>query len=117
MNPVSAVVVFIVIWWLVLFMVLPWGVRRTETPEAGHDPGAPAKPMLWQAETPKGGAEVTFQEAAADTFQECAAQLKADRATCADTFPDDNDGEGVCNEGSKARFLGCVKTLDAPAAG
>ncbi len=48
MNPVSAVVVFIVIWWLVLFMVLPWGVRRTETPEAGHDPGAPAKPMLWR---------------------------------------------------------------------
>ncbi|MCZ6510709.1 MAG: DUF1467 family protein [Alphaproteobacteria bacterium] len=48
MNPVSAVVVFIVIWWLVLFMVLPWGVRRTETPEPGHDPGAPAKPMLWR---------------------------------------------------------------------
>lgn len=48
MNPVSAVVVFVVIWWLVLFMVLPFGVRRTETPEVGHDPGAPAKPMLWR---------------------------------------------------------------------
>jgi predicted secreted protein len=48
MNPASAVVVFIVIWWLVLFMVLPFGVRRTETPEAGHDPGAPARPMLWR---------------------------------------------------------------------
>jgi predicted secreted protein len=48
MNVVSAVVVFIVIWWLVLFMVLPFGVRRTETPEAGHDPGAPLKPMLWR---------------------------------------------------------------------
>jgi len=48
MNPVSAVVVFVVIWWLVLFMVLPFGVRRTEAPEAGHDPGAPAKPMLWR---------------------------------------------------------------------
>ena len=48
MNPISAVVIFIVIWWLVLFMVLPFGVRRTETPEAGHDPGAPAKPMLWR---------------------------------------------------------------------
>lgn len=48
MNPVSATVIFIVIWWLVLFMVLPFGVRRTETPEAGHDPGAPAKPMLWR---------------------------------------------------------------------
>lgn len=48
MNAVSAVVVFIVIWWLVLFMVLPFGVRRTEAPEAGHDPGAPAQPMLWR---------------------------------------------------------------------
>ena len=48
MNPVSAVVVFIVIWWLVLFMVLPFGVRRNETPQAGHDPGAPAQPMLWR---------------------------------------------------------------------
>lgn len=46
MTPVSAIVVFIVIWWLVLFMVLPWGVRRTENPEEGHDPGAPARPML-----------------------------------------------------------------------
>ncbi|NNE86144.1 MAG: DUF1467 family protein [Alphaproteobacteria bacterium] len=48
MNPVSAVVVFIVIWWLALFIVLPFGVRRTESPEPGHDPGAPAKPMLWR---------------------------------------------------------------------
>ena len=48
MNVVSAVVVFIVIWWLVLFMVLPFGVRRTEAPEEGHDPGAPQQPMLWR---------------------------------------------------------------------
>lgn len=46
MNPVTGVVVYIVIWWVVLFMVLPWGVSRTENPEAGHDHGAPAKPML-----------------------------------------------------------------------
>ncbi len=48
MNIVSAVVVYVVLWWLVLFMVLPWGVRRTESPEQGHDPGAPEKPMLWR---------------------------------------------------------------------
>lgn len=48
MNPVSAVVVFIVIWWLTLFIVLPFGVRRTESPEPGHDHGAPVKPMLWR---------------------------------------------------------------------
>lgn len=48
MNVASAIVVFIVIWWLVMFMVLPFGVRRTENPEAGHDPGAPVHPMLWR---------------------------------------------------------------------
>lgn len=48
MTPVSAIVVFIVIWWLVLFMVLPVGVRRSEAPEEGHDPGAPAQPMMWR---------------------------------------------------------------------
>ncbi|MGB0572012.1 MAG: DUF1467 family protein [Alphaproteobacteria bacterium] len=46
MNPVTAVVLFIIIWWLTLFTVLPWGVRRTENPEDGHDQGAPARPML-----------------------------------------------------------------------
>ena len=46
MNPVSAVVVFIVIWWLVLFMVLPFGIRRPENPQPGDDAGAPANPRL-----------------------------------------------------------------------
>lgn len=38
--------IFLIIWWLVLFAVLPWGVRRQESDEVGHDPGAPANPML-----------------------------------------------------------------------
>ena len=46
MTPVTAFVVFIVIWWLTLFTVLPWGVRRSEDPAEGHDQGAPARPML-----------------------------------------------------------------------
>lgn len=46
MGWVTGIVVYVIIWWLVIFMVLPWGVRRTETPEAGHDHGAPARPML-----------------------------------------------------------------------
>ncbi|MHA1567759.1 MAG: DUF1467 family protein [Alphaproteobacteria bacterium] len=46
MNPLTAVVVFVVIWWLVLFMVLPFGVRRVENPEPGDDAGAPANPRL-----------------------------------------------------------------------
>ena len=40
MNWFSGTLVYIVIWWLVLFMVLPFGVKRTENVEAGHDSGA-----------------------------------------------------------------------------
>lgn len=46
MSWFTGVVVYAVIWWTILFAVLPWGVRRTENPEAGHDPGAPAKPNI-----------------------------------------------------------------------
>jgi len=46
MAPVSAVTVFIVIWWMVFFAVLPWGVRRDDAPQIGNDPGAPARPRL-----------------------------------------------------------------------
>ena len=49
MSIFTALAVYFVIWWLVLFAVLPWGVRSQE--EAGDiapgtDPGAPALPML-----------------------------------------------------------------------
>lgn len=40
--------IFLIIWWLALFAVLPWGVRRQESDDIGHDPGAPANPMLWK---------------------------------------------------------------------
>ncbi len=46
MNPVSAVVIFIIIWWMVLFLVLPFGIRQQEDPAPGDDPGAPANPRL-----------------------------------------------------------------------
>jgi len=40
--------VFLVIWWLTLFMVLPFGVKRVDPDDLlpGEDPGAPAKPQL-----------------------------------------------------------------------
>ena len=41
MNWLGAFFVYMVLWWVVLFMVLPFGVKRQESPEAGHDPGAP----------------------------------------------------------------------------
>jgi len=44
-----AVAIFLTIWWIVLFAILPLGVRSLhedgETPE-GSDPGAPKAPML-----------------------------------------------------------------------
>jgi len=46
MSWVSLGAVYIVVWWMVLFMVLPFGVQRVENPEAGHDRGAPEKPRL-----------------------------------------------------------------------
>lgn len=33
-------------WWLVLFMVLPWGVKLAAKPGAGHAPSAPVKPQI-----------------------------------------------------------------------
>ena len=40
--------VYLVFWWLTLFMVLPWGIKRAEPHELepGEDPGSPSKPRL-----------------------------------------------------------------------
>ena len=38
--------IYFLIWWLVWFAVLPWGVERQDAPLAGHDPGAPVRPMI-----------------------------------------------------------------------
>lgn len=42
----SGIIVYVVIWWLVLFMVLPWGVKAPETTLPGHATGAPERPRL-----------------------------------------------------------------------
>jgi predicted secreted protein len=46
----TAVAIFFLIWWVVLFAVLPWGVRSQHEDEAGMtpgtDPGAPVVPRL-----------------------------------------------------------------------
>jgi predicted secreted protein len=49
MPVTTAVAVYFLIWWVVLFAVLPWGVRsQHERGEIapGTDPGAPALPRL-----------------------------------------------------------------------
>ena len=48
MSLVFGLAVYLVLWWLTLFMVLPWGVSRVNPDDLlpGEDPGAPAKPQL-----------------------------------------------------------------------
>jgi predicted secreted protein len=46
MSGVGAVVTFVVVWWLVFFMALPFGAAPDEHPARGHVESAPAKPRL-----------------------------------------------------------------------
>ena len=48
MGLISGVVVFVILWWTVLFTVLPWGNRAPTEPEPGHAPSAPKNPRLWR---------------------------------------------------------------------
>ena len=47
MSWVTGVFVYFIVWWVVLFTVLPWGVRPPETPLPGNVPSAPENPRLW----------------------------------------------------------------------
>ena len=54
MKWTSAIAIYFIIWWLVLFTVLPFGVRNAgeagETVEDGNDEGAPvAHGLKWKA--------------------------------------------------------------------
>jgi predicted secreted protein len=46
MNWFTGTMVFVVVWWTVIFAVLPWGNRPPEKIEPGHATSAPAKPRL-----------------------------------------------------------------------
>jgi predicted secreted protein len=49
MSVSTSVAIFFIIWWVVLFAVLPWGIRsQAEAGDVvpGSDPGAPALPKL-----------------------------------------------------------------------
>jgi predicted secreted protein len=39
-------VVFVIVWWLVLFMVLPFGASPPDEVEPGMAPSAPARPRI-----------------------------------------------------------------------
>jgi predicted secreted protein len=50
MSLITAFATYFIVWWIVLFAVLPFGVRsQAEEGEiaTGTDPGAPAFPHLW----------------------------------------------------------------------
>ena len=47
MNVAGAVVTYVVTWWLIFFMALPFGAAPAEHPQAGTVESAPAKPRLW----------------------------------------------------------------------
>ena len=47
MAVATAIAVYFLIWWIMLFAVLPWGVRaQGEEGAPGTDPGAPIVPRL-----------------------------------------------------------------------
>jgi len=46
MSWFSATIVFVVVWWLVLFMVLPFGAAPPGEVERGMADSAPARPRL-----------------------------------------------------------------------
>ena len=49
MDWVSGLAIYAVIWWLVIFMVLPWGARAkvdADDVAKGQDAGAPKRPRL-----------------------------------------------------------------------
>ena len=50
MSLASALALYFIIWWLVLFLVLPFGIRNAhesgEAVEEGNEPGAPVNPRL-----------------------------------------------------------------------
>jgi predicted secreted protein len=42
----TGVMVYVVIWWMVIFCVLPLGVTPANESHLGHDAGAPANPRM-----------------------------------------------------------------------
>jgi predicted secreted protein len=46
MTAVGAVVTFVVTWWLIFFMALPFGAQPEEHPQPGNVESAPARPRL-----------------------------------------------------------------------
>lgn len=46
MNPITIILTFVMLWWLLFFIMLPVGVERDENPQAGNAIGAPKNARL-----------------------------------------------------------------------
>ena len=46
MNWFTGVVVYILVWWVTLFAILPLWVTPSEPTDLGHDAGAPQRPFM-----------------------------------------------------------------------
>ncbi|MFQ5564328.1 MAG: DUF1467 family protein [Parvularculaceae bacterium] len=72
MNPFGAGVIYVIIWWLVFFAVLPWGVSSRWEGEddgvKGADPGAPQAPNLKKKMIVTTGVALVFWAAAVATI-------------------------------------------------
>ena len=47
MTMFTGFMVYIIVWWMVLFTVLPFGNRAPDTVEPGHAESAPERPRMW----------------------------------------------------------------------
>ena len=47
MTLYEMLIAYVVAWWMVFFMALPFGARPPARPEPGHADGAPEHPRLW----------------------------------------------------------------------
>ena len=46
MSPSNAIVLYLVIWWISLFLFLPLNIKNQKNVKKGNDPGAPEKPEI-----------------------------------------------------------------------
>lgn len=46
MGWLTGLAIYFIIWWMTLFLILPFGVRPQREVEEGHEPGAPERPRL-----------------------------------------------------------------------
>ena len=46
MNWFTGTATYVVCWFLIFFMVLPWGVHTPDNPEPGHATSAPIHPRI-----------------------------------------------------------------------